>query len=119
MISRVSKNKLDLGAQAHDELEEEIKRKKTETKAESKKAAKPPKEKKPARMDDSSEEEEQPSKDESPTSIPAGSNNLLEDLLGMDTGPSVSTGLEQIQFGDSNAGGNDLLGEMFGSTPTV
>ena len=64
-------------------------------------------------MDDSSEEEET-SKAESPTAVPSGSNNLLEDLLGMDTGP-VSTGLEQIQFGSANTGSNDLLGEMFGN----
>jgi len=107
-----------------------------------------PDKKKAARLDDDSSEEsdkagkkdkrgkkdaKEPEEVES-GGAPATSNNLMDDLLGMDSGPTVpstgltgGTGLEGLDFGGpsgSNAvptqaqptGGMDLLGDMMGQS---
>ena len=100
MISRLSKSKLDLSAAMATDIAEEIKKPKAEKKKEEKKKEEKPK--KPARMDDSSSEEDikKTKKVNTAEPPPTKDENLIEDLLGMDSGPTIdSSGLNQIDFG--------------------
>ena len=107
MISHLSKNKVDLGMEMATEILEESKKTKDDKPVKEKKEKKENKEKKPARMDDDTDSDEETSKKNKKTEAVTAkqeSNNMLEDLLGLDSGPSTtqaSTGLEDI-FGGSS-----------------
>mmetsp|Transcript_10302 Transcript_10302/g.15747 ORF Transcript_10302/g.15747 Transcript_10302/m.15747 type:complete len:279 (+) Transcript_10302:1569-2405(+) len=131
MVSRVTSNKVELGEKAKKEQRskklESIAEVEPAPKRSSKGAAEKAKKQKLGKMDDDTSSEEEAAPKQVPAQEPPKQNDLLGDLLGMDTNPTPAPSNDLLDAGltvgqpqqQQPTGAGDLLGDMLGQPPAT